>query len=799
MSHSPITAKHVLSTTGDAQHDPDSIIFSLANDAVTETSPQASIIFDYGQCFGGLPVLVVDKARGNRPIRLQAVYSETIEGIACETGDGPFFLFSSAMDSYRNVSISVLPSESQQVIKARLAQKSQRYLKLVLVSPDSSVTISQAGLESCRPSITPKAHFACSSDVLNRIWQDGVRTIDMCTVLKGETLPSWDVADIGTKVSGQHWAPCRQGTRWGDKEVTFQVLVDRVGASWGVHMVANGVVFCLDVERQELRAYEGLAHQSAVFPVKSFGSWSARTMAKRGDWIDVCVVTSGSRVTVSINGKEIATLADVRVRPLLGGSGINTGSVAFGGPEGWVAVYRNLVVRDPSGSTLYENGMCLKDKDRVLADFQVGTNVVSCMIDGAKRDRATFGGDLFVSGRGVAYAGLDLDAVAGSIELLASHQTEDGYLGNLCPIQAPIHTGEEPPPTYAFYSITYAFLLVVAAKDYWLHSGDDELVRRLLPAMDRLLDFGASQLNSMGLIEAHPELSMHWYPLGGPVFGASGTANLAYYDALKAAETLTTDASEKHVLSLRADELKRNILAHLLNQETGSVRMGTALPSDGICQDTNGYAVSLNIIPEPLDTTSHLKCPSETRPVAFKGLNHWDKTGVVSPYATGFAAEALFSQGKGHEAIELMESVWGPMADPSNPNYSGGHWEAMTTDGKPFGHDTSLMHAWSSWPVFLLPQYLTGLKPTEAGWEKVQIAPVVSGVDFARYTVDTPRGTFEVEMRLDGAAETLSLAVTLPAGVSATVIPPFGFLAGSEAEALLQGPAKKTFHFTDKR
>lgn len=414
------------------------------------------------------------------------------------------------MDSYRSVTMTITPSASPQTIRATLAQRSQRYLKLILTSPDASIVISKVGMEPVRPSFSPKASFHCSNEVLNHIWNDGVRTLDMCTVVEGETAPSWQVTNQGTRVLGQHWAPCRQGTRWSDKEVTFQVLVEQTGASWGVHMVANGVIFCLDVAAEELRAYEGLAHTSAVFPVKSFGSWSTHGIAKKGDWISVSTVTSGNRVTVTINGREVATITDVQVRPLLGGSGINTGSVAFGGPEGWLALYRNLLVKDAKGGVLYENDLQLENRDRTLADFQVGTNAVSCMIDGAKRDRATFGGDLFVSGRGIAYSGLDMGAVAGSIELLASHQMDDGYLGNLCPIQAPVHTGEELPPTYAFYSMTYAFLLVVAIKDYWLHSGDDEVLRRYLPTAEKLLKFAESHVKPSGLIEVPPGLSSEY-------------------------------------------------------------------------------------------------------------------------------------------------------------------------------------------------------------------------------------------------------------------------------------------------
>ncbi|KAF6834527.1 alpha-l-rhamnosidase [Colletotrichum musicola] len=784
-----ISPKKVLSVSGGAQRASDSGPFTLANGPAAESGSQATIVFDYGRCVGGLPVIVFDSAKADESIGLRVVYSETIEGVDCETGDGPFFLFSSAMDSYRSVSIAIDPSDSQHIVRARLAQRSQRYLKLLLLSADASVVVSSVGMEEIRPPLKPKASFHCSDETLNRIWADGVRTVDMCTVLASETAPSWDVTAEGTRVPGQHWAPCRQGTRWGDMEVSFEVLVERTGASWGVHMVANGIIFCLDLDAEELRVCEGLAHQSSVFPIKSFGGWSVHGIVKKGDWISVCTVASGDRITVTINDREVATITGVQLRPLLGGSGVNTGSVAFGGPENWQSLYRNLVVKNPEGKVLYENNMQLPDKDKILADFQVGTNEVACMVDGAKRDRSTFGGDLFVSGRGAAYAGLDMEAVAGSIELLSSHQDADGYLGNLCPIQAPVHEGDEPPPTYAFYSVTYAFLLIVAVRDYWLHSGDGELVRRFLPRAEKMLRFAEEHTNASGLVEVHPGMSMHWYPLGGPVFGASGTTNLAYYDALNAVATMTFDPERRTQLSARAETLKQNLLTHLWNPDTDSIKMGMALPGDGISQDTNGYALALDIVPEPERTSSHLRCATSSKPTAFKGLGHWDKSGVVSPYATGFAAEALFARGSGRDAVDLVRAVWGPMADASGPNYSGGHWEAMTADGRPHGHDTSLMHAWSSWPVFLLPQYVVGVKPLEPGWKRLRIAPVLCWVEFAAYGNETPAGRVEVEVKVDEAGGEVLITVTLPADTVAEVAAPSGCVV--KGDEVLEGPLER--------
>jgi hypothetical protein len=365
------------------------------------------------------------------------------------------------MDTYRSVVYNIEPSNTLQVIKASHAQRSQRYQKLVLLSNGASITFSKVGFGPIRPDRTPKALFRCSDDTLNQIWADGVRTVDMCSLTREETAPGWEVTDRGTKVHGQHWAPCRHGTRWTDKIVTFEVLIERGGASWGINMIVNGLIFCLNAAKNILSAYEGLADQKAVFPSTPKGIWHIGDRVPLNGWLNVRMISSGCNVKLSLNNAFECQVDSLAIRPILGGD-INSGSIAFGGPQGWTALYRNLIVKGPQGETLYQSSLSTDCNAKTMADFQVGTNLLPCTIDGAKRDRACFGGDLFITGRSIAYSAMDLECVAGTIELLTSHQMPDGYLGNLCPAQAPLHTEDSPPPTYAFYSITYALLLVVA-------------------------------------------------------------------------------------------------------------------------------------------------------------------------------------------------------------------------------------------------------------------------------------------------------------------------------------------------
>jgi hypothetical protein len=192
-----------------------------------------------------------------------------------------------------------------------------------------------------------------------------------------------------------------------------------------------------------------------------------------------------------------------------------------------------------------------------------------------------------------------------------------------------------------------------------------------------------------------------------------------------------------------------------------------------------------------------------TLPRAFLGIDQWDQKKVVSPYASGLAAEALFERSCGGEAIELLEMVWGIMADGTNPNYSGGHWEALKPDGTPITDDTSLMHGWSTWPVYLLPRYLGGVQPLEAGWSSFMVKPVLASLDTVDVQLPTPAGKIGVHLDIQECLGAGDIKVTVPFGSHAKVFAPEGWIivhseenagpdsfsqdiVGQEAEAIIR-------------
>jgi hypothetical protein len=158
--------------------------------------------------------------------------------------------------------------------------------------------------------------------------------------------------------------------------------------------------------------------------------------------------------------------------------------------------------------------------------------------------------------------------------------------------------------------------------------------------------------------------------------------------------------------------------------------------------------------------------PEDQRP----GVVDWLETRGMrcSVYAAQYLLEGLFENGAAETAMQLImadtDRSWRHMVE-SGTTIS---WEAWDLKYKP---NQDWNHAWGAAPANLLPRFVLGVQPLEAGWQKAIIRPCPSGLTFARGKVPTPRGPILVEWEDDASFE---ISITLPAEVSARVELPAG-------------------------
>jgi hypothetical protein len=135
---------------------------------------------------------------------------------------------------------------------------------------------------------------------------------------------------------------------------------------------------------------------------------------------------------------------------------------------------------------------------------------------------------------------------------------------------------------------------------------------------------------------------------------------------------------------------------------------------------------------------------------------------VGSPYMAGYEVMALARLGDVKYMLNHVKEYWGGMLNKGATTF----WEAYNTRdsytrqysfySRPFGK--SLCHAWSSGPAAFLPSELFGLKPLEDGWKRFTLQPNLGSLTWASVCVPTQYGIITVDI------ENKNMRVSIPKG-----------------------------------
>ncbi len=375
------------------------------------------------------------------------------------------------------------------------------------------------------------------------------------------------------------------------------------------------------------------------------------------------------------------------------------------------------------------------------------------LIDGGKRDRKVWSGDLLTSAPTVYYA-LDPDYVRGSLQTL-------GGAGKLPLPGKCLPDGRD----CQFYSAIYSMDFVIALRDYLRYTGDRTFVRSMLPTVFAELDRDAQKVGPDGLYAVGPKGGRTWNleSFSGELTTVNSVYHQALLDGAELAEAVGLDARS---LRVRAAFVSAAVNARLWDETKGVYDVSTTL-RDPIAQDANLMAILSGVAPPErtarvlpaLETA--LATPFGPRNVSSPIPKEFHQ--IVSPYMAGFQLQAEFEAGRDGPALDLMRTEWGWMLD-HDPGAT--LWEKIRVDGK-LRHSSSAAHAWSSGATSALSRYVLGAAPVRAGWRTWAVKPHPGDVGWAEGSVPTPRGALGV--RWDGDATGFRLKVSAPRGTSGTV------------------------------
>ncbi|MGA2830336.1 MAG: alpha-L-rhamnosidase C-terminal domain-containing protein, partial [Streptosporangiaceae bacterium] len=727
------------------------------------------IVLDYGQDVGGLPEFTVTSATGSPT--LLAGYSEAKQFLTAN-GDGgtPW----GSGDPSRSDSYTV---SGPGTIVNRFVQGGERYQEISLTSP-GSVTLSSVEIYYEAYLGTPgtyQGYFVSSSDQLNRIWYDGAYTENLVQMPPGTPGGYWQIVNGELSADGGGVGQLTTGASWTDYTDSFKATIVTNQAGWVVRSQnpSSNDLLILNADNdtagtpnvlQELVQTNGNYYTA--------GDVTVPFDVKPGTTYDVSTTVSGATVTTSINGQQVASFSTSGLPS--GVSANASGTVGFREFSGENADFSDLVVTGPTGATLYANPL---GSSSDLSAFAVpGSNTLPLILDGAKRDRAVWEGDLSVSGPTLLYSSDATAYLKDSLLLLGSYQLQSGFVEGALAPSTPVNTGGLLPGTVGTYSATYSMYFVTNLADYYRYTGDRAFVRQEWPVVQRELAWNATQLNAQGLFVTDSSDGSTWNLEN--LTGAETDVNALYYQALTDGATLASAAGQSPAAAgyrTDAKALRTAINANLWDPALGAYDASTS--SRGfVSQDANVLPVLYGVatardVPSVLATVrSALSTPYGAERVSTPVPSGYNED--ISPFMGSSQLWADFSGDDTADAMTLLSDEWGYMAanDPDSTD-----WERFQPDGTVDGGGTSWAHGWSTGSTTALSQDVLGISPVTAGYQTWLVRPQPGTLSWAEGQAPTPHGPLTVDWGHRSSDGEFAMHVSAPAGTSGEIaVPTFG-------------------------
>ena len=334
----------------------------------------------------------------------------------------------------------------------------------------------------------------------------------------------------------------------------------------------------------------------------------------------------------------------------------------------------------------------------------VGSEV---LVDGAKRDRSVWPGDMGVSTPTAYVSTDDMTAVRNSLSTMYQNQKS---------------TGELPygGPEFNFYgSDTYHMWSLADTYTYYLYTGDKSWLDGIWSKYQLGVSFATAKIDGNGLLNVTG--TNDW--ARGDQGGENVEANALLYDVLATGAQLATAEGNSSLASSyanRAASLKTQINALLWDASAGAYKdnPGSTLhPQDG-----NSLAVWYGVA-----------SAAQAQSIMTDLRGNWNSVGAqtpefndnVSPFAGSMELFAHFAAGDDTNALNLMRTEWGFMlASPLGT--ASTFWEGFSNTGLLTAYPsayTSLAHGWSTGATGALTTDVLGIAPTAPSGTAYQVVP----------------------------------------------------------------------------
>jgi hypothetical protein len=395
-------------------------------------------------------------------------------------------------------------------------------------------------------------------------------------------------------------------------------------------------------------------------------------------------------------------------------------------------------------------------------------NVV--LVDGAKRDRTVWAGDMGIAVPTGYVSLFDTEAAKNSLVTLFNHQHPDGHLN----WSGPPWNLDPSSDTYHLWTLHGTYLT-------YLYSGDKTWLDSVWTKYKTAITYITGKIDGTGLLDVTG--TADWGPRvdqGGKNIEANSLLHAVLVGGAALADAEGDGALASNYTTLAAS-VKAQVNAQLWDSSVGAYKdnPGSTLhPQDG-----NALAVWFGVADDA----------SKGKGLSYVHNSNWNAIGSVTPewgqistFVGSMELMSHFVAGYDKRGLDMIRTMWGFMlSNPNGPQST--FWESFTSDGTfasngngpdPSASFTSLAHGWATGPTSALTFYVLGVAPDTVQGQSYHVIPHPGDLTHVEGKLTFLPGHFvQVAYDVGASCKSFSLSVdarTHTASTGVIAVPRFG-------------------------
>ncbi|URM94242.1 hypothetical protein LUW76_07810 [Actinomadura madurae] len=408
----------------------------------------------------------------------------------------------------------------------------------------------------------------------------------------------------------------------------------------------------------------------------------------------------------------------------------------------------------PRTGRIWEPPAALWDNTGVIG---VGDTI---LVDGAKRDRTVWPGDLGIEIPSAYAAFGDTESARNALTTVYQHQRDTGELP---------YAG---PELDRFGSDTYHLWTLAASWDYYRYTGDARWLAGVWDRYKKGVDFITGKMDDKGLVSITGTSDS----VRILAKGENLTANVLMWRVLDTGSRLARTQGDRALAASyaeRAAALRTAVDANFWDETAGAYRFypdSTIHPQDG-----NSLAVWYGLADQATARRISNSLKGNWNEITSTAPENKGNPGVFSGSMEVNAHFAAGGRAADQAGVDIIRRQWGYMLN--HPEGTGStFWESFRNpgDGCVFCSSyVSLAHAWATGPTPALTFSVLGLNPTGSGGRSFDFVPHPADLTFAKGRITTTAGAVNASWKVSNGAYTARLKAPGRA-VGRAGVPAFG-------------------------